>query len=214
MKPAKLTSLPTIKRLPSYLLVVEAAARAGDEYISGTVIANELELEPIQVRKDLAVTGVTGTPRRGFPVRPLIEAINDFLGWNRERRAILVGTGNLGTALLGYPEFRRHGLRVVAAFDAEPTKQGTTVNGVFVYPAEEIANVVKREKPELAILTVPSDSAQAVAQTLMVAGIRSIWNFTNTKLKTPPEVIVQKEDLSSGLAVLCVKMRQPDVPRS
>lgn len=83
MKPMKLASLPTIKRLPSYLHIVEAAAKEGREFISGTVIAEELELEPIQVRKDLAITGIIGKPRIGFPVEELIAAINSFLQWNR-----------------------------------------------------------------------------------------------------------------------------------
>ena len=79
MKSMKLASLPTIKRLPSYLHVIEAAQREGREFISGTVIAEELELEPIQVRKDLAVTGIIGKPRIGFPVNELIQSINSFL---------------------------------------------------------------------------------------------------------------------------------------
>jgi redox-sensing transcriptional repressor len=105
MKPMKLASQPTIKRLPSYLHVVEAAAQEGRAYISGTVIAEELELEPIQVRKDLAVTGIIGKPRIGFPVNELIDAINRFLDWHEVHHAVLVGAGHLGSALMGYAEF-------------------------------------------------------------------------------------------------------------
>lgn len=208
MKPMKLASLPTIKRLPSYLHVVEAAAREGREYISGTVIAEELELEPIQVRKDLAVTGIIGKPRIGFPVNPLIEAINSFLDWNQIHHAVLVGAGNLGTALMGYTEFPRHGMHIVAAFDPDPAKVGRTLNDVPIYSLDELAEQVTAHSAELAILTVPSPHAQAVADLLVNCGIKAIWNFTNMKIKVPPEVVVQKEDLSSGYAVLSVKMRQ------
>ncbi len=207
MKSTRLASLPTIKRLPSYLHLVENAQAEGKEYISGTVIAEELELEPIQVRKDLAVTGVVGKPRLGFPVDQLIQAIHTFLHWDRDHNAILVGAGNLGTALLGYREFRRRGMNLVGAFDLDEKKIGKDLNGTPVYPLGRIHDIVKESTVRMAILTVPSSHAQAVADLLVKAGITAIWNFTNVKLKLPPGVVVQKEDLSSGYAVLSVKMR-------
>lgn len=209
MKGIKLASLPTIKRLPSYLHVVEAAEREGREFISGTVIAEELELEPIQVRKDLAATGIIGKPRIGFPVQQLIHAINTFLDWNTVHNAIIVGSGHLGSALMGYTEFPRHGLHIVAAFDVDEQRIGTTINGVPVhaFSPTELDRVVQDRAVEIAVLTVPSRHAQETADSLVAAGIAAIWNFTNVKIKVPPEVVVQKEDLSSGYAVLSVKMR-------
>lgn len=211
MKAMKLASLPTIKRLPSYLHVIEAADREGKEHISGTVIAEELELEPIQVRKDLAVTGIIGKPRIGFPVKELIQAINSFLSWNQIHQAILIGAGHLGSALMGYAEFPRHGLKVSAAFDPDKSKIGTTVNDVPVYSLDELQQRVEELNADIAILTVPSPHAQAVADLLINCGIKAIWNFTNVKLKVPEDVVVQKEDLSSGYAVLSVKMRMRSV---
>lgn len=208
MKGLKLASQPTIKRLPSYLHIVEAALRDGREYISGTVIAEELELEPIQVRKDLAVTGIIGKPRIGFPVAELIQAINSFLDWNQAHNAIIVGAGNLGTALTGYTEFPRHGLRIVAAIDADRSKVGSDLNGVIVHHVGELPEIITRHQVELAVLTVPSSYAQEVADLLVDAGIGAIWNFTNIKIKVPDHVVVQKEDLSSGYAVLSVKIKQ------
>lgn len=207
MKSMKLASLPTIKRLPSYLHVIEAAQNEGREFISGTVIAEELELEPIQVRKDLAVTGIIGKPRIGFPVNELIQAINSFLSWNRVHNAILIGAGHLGTALMGYAEFPRHGLKVQAAFDPDKAKIGSTINDVPVYSLDELSQRAEEVEADIAILTVPSPHAQAVADLLIKCGIKAIWNFTNVKLKVPEDVVVQKEDLSSGYAVLSVKMR-------
>lgn len=211
MKSMKLASLPTIKRLPSYLHVIEAAEKEGKQYISGTVIAEELELEPIQVRKDLAVTGIIGKPRIGFPVKELVQAINTFLSWNRVHNAVLIGAGHLGSALLGYAEFPRHGLKVAAAFDPAKEKIGTTINGVPVYSLAELQQRVDEIGAEIAILTVPSPHAQAVADLLINCGLKAIWNFTNVKLKVPEDVVVQKEDLSSGYAVLSVKMRMRSV---
>ncbi len=207
MKNIRVASTPTIKRLPAYLHIIEAAAREGKEYISGTVIAEELELEPIQVRKDLATTGIVGKPRLGFPVAELVQAINGFLDWNTVHNAIILGAGHLGTALMGYRIFPRHGMHIVAAFDSDTGKIGTKINGVPVYALPELKERVRKLQVELAILTVPSSHAQQVADLLVDCGIQSIWNFTNIKIKVPPGVIVQKEDLSSGYAVLSVKMR-------
>ncbi len=207
MSRPKLGSQPTIKRLPSYLHVIENAHREGKEYISGTTIAEELELEPIQVRKDLAVTGIVGKPRIGFPVEELIKSIYSFLEWHKDHRAAIVGAGNLGTALMGYREFRRRGLNIVAAFDLDKKKVGKSLHETPVFTLHHMPEKIQELKVKIAILTVPSSHAQAVADLLVKAGIQAIWNFTNVKLKVPQSVVVQKEDLSSGYAVLSVKLR-------
>ncbi len=205
--PNKLASMPTIKRLPSYLHVIEAAEKEGKEYISGTVIADELELEPIQVRKDLAITGIVGKPRIGFPVRDLINAINQFLRWDREHQAVVVGAGHLGTALIGYEELAYRGVRIRAAFDLDQQKVGKTVSGVPVYSLGQLSDKIQELNIDIAILSVPASHAQAVADMIVKAGIRAIWNFTTVKLKVPSNVVVQKEDMSSGYAMLSVKMK-------
>ncbi|MEE8440657.1 MAG: redox-sensing transcriptional repressor Rex, partial [Spirochaetia bacterium] len=163
MRTIRLPSLPTIRRLPSYLHVIENARLEGQEFISGTVIAEELDLEPIQVRKDLAITGIVGRPRIGFPVAELIRAIYAFLYWNQDHRAIVVGAGNLATALIGYSEFPKRGLSLVAAFDVDPVKVGQSINGTPVYSLDEIGRRLPTLQSSLAILTVPSSSAQVVA---------------------------------------------------
>ena len=205
MKLSKFASLPTIRRLPSYLHVIEAAQRAGRAFISGTVIAEELELESIQVRKDLSVTGIVGKPRVGYPVPELLRAITGFLDWNRNHYAAIIGAGHLASALAGYAEFSRHGLRIVAAFDVHPDKIGGKINAVPIYPLAEFGSQSAHLGIDIAILTVPSSEAQAVTDEIVAHGVRAIWNFTNVKIKVPDHVIVQKEDLSSGYAVLSVK---------
>jgi len=206
MTKVKISYAPSVRRLPSYLHIIRQAERDRDFYISGTVIAQELNLEPIQVRKDLAITGIVGKPKKGYPVEELIKAIEHYLGWDQNHVAILVGAGNLGSALMGYQEFQRHGLRIVAAFDTDPQKVGSQVHGVPVRAMENLEQGIKAITAEIAILTVPSPFAQATAETLVRAGITSIWNFTNTKLKVPDQIIVQREDLSSGYALLSVQM--------
>jgi redox-sensing transcriptional repressor len=203
----KIPAVPSIRRLPSYLHAIQQLQREGDEYISGTVIAQELNLEPIQVRKDLAITGIIGKPKRGYPIESLIDAIERFLHWDSAQDAVLVGAGNLGTALLGYREFQSHGLNIIAAFDKNSEKIGTVIHGVNILPVDTMEIQIRNFGVKIAILTVPSPSAQEAADILIRAGVEGIWNFTNIKLKVPENVIVQKEDLSSGYAILCVMMQ-------
>jgi redox-sensing transcriptional repressor len=204
----KVSQAPSIRRLPSYLNIIKSAKHSGDEYISGTVIASELNLEPIQVRKDLSITGIIGKPKKGYPVHALVESIEGFLGWNKERRAVLVGAGNLGSALMGYQEFKAHGMSIVAAYDADPTRIGSAVHGVEIRNVSLMDSEIPVLGAKMAILTVPSAHAQPTADRLIACGIESIWNFTNVKLRVPESVVVQKEDLSSGYALLCVMLQK------
>jgi redox-sensing transcriptional repressor len=207
MAKVKVSFAPSVRRLPSYLHIIRQSQGNGDPYISGTVIAQELNLEPIQVRKDLAITGIIGKPKKGYPVEALIAAIEHYLGWDESHEAILVGAGNLGSALMGYQEFQLHGLKIAAAFDTDPSKVGAKIHGVTIRSMNDLEAGIKDLKAEIAILTVPSPFAQATAESLVRAGIASIWNFTNTKLKVPDEIVVQREDLSSGYALLSVMMQ-------
>jgi redox-sensing transcriptional repressor len=208
MAKIKIAYAPSVRRLPSYLHIIRQAQRAGDYYISGTVIAQELNLEPIQVRKDLAITGIIGKPKKGYPVEALVAAIEHYLGWDDIHEAVLLGAGNLGSALLGYQEFQLHGLHFVAAFDTDPGKIGGHIHGVPILSMDTVEQAIKSLKAEIAVLTVPSPQAQATAETLVKSGITSIWNFTNTKLKVSDDIIVQREDLSSGYALLSVMMQK------
>ena len=204
----KAASLPTIRRLPGYLQVVRQAEQEGVLVISGTTIAEELELEPIQVRKDLAVTGIVGKPRVGYVVRDLIAALEHFLRWDQTHNAIVLGAGHLGTALLGHTEFRRNGMNISAAFDADPAKVGKKFHGIKVLDTAEMVEYIKAQNVTVAILTVPSHVAQELCNQVIEAGVRSIWNFTSLKLRVPEgrtDILIQKEDLSSGYAVLSVR---------
>lgn len=202
----KIAAVPSIRRLPSYLHIIRQAKDDGNEYISGTIIAQELHLEPIQVRKDLAITGIVGKPKKGYPVVALMAAIEHFLGWDSLQKAVLIGAGNLGTALAGYQGFQYHGLNICAAFDQDPKKIGSEIHGVPVFSLETLPVQLRSLEAKIAILTVPSSSAQSVTDTLVSSGITGIWNFTNVKLKVPESVVVQREDLTSGYAMLCVMM--------
>ncbi len=195
-------SVPTLKRFPLYLRVLRRMQTEGATYASGAVVARELGLDPIVVRKDLAITGTVGRPRLGFQMDEIVSAIEEFLGWSNTTDAILVGVGNLGTALLGYTGFEQHGMRIVAAFDADPAIIGSTVNRMKVLDIKKMPALVKRMHIQIGVITVTASVAQTVADSMIEGGIRGIWNFTPTKLVVPSEVILQREDLASSLAVL------------
>ncbi|MEI6520438.1 MAG: redox-sensing transcriptional repressor Rex [bacterium] len=202
----KTAKIPTIKRLPGYLHILRQLHQDGAVDISGAVIADMLKLDPVQVRKDLASTGVVGRPRIGFPIEQLITAIENFLGWNNEREAFLVGAGNLGAALMGYSGLGRAGVQIIAAFDNDLRKIGTTIHGKPILPIEKLSELARRMHVKIAILTLPEEEAQKSVDRMIRGGITAIWNFTPATLKVPEGVIVQNEDLSSGLAVLSRKL--------
>ena len=191
-----------VKRLPAYLQMLRVLQGEGHEYVSGTLLATTHSLEPVVVRKDLAITGAVGTPRRGFQISVLIAAIEKFLGWDNQTKAVLVGVGNLGTALLGYQGFETLGLRIAGAFDLDPSKVGKWIRGRKVQPITQLAAFVRRGHIRLGVLTVPATEAQKTADLMIRAGIRGIWNFSPARLEVPAGVATQKEDLAEGLAVL------------
>jgi redox-sensing transcriptional repressor len=198
----KTAGVPTLKRLPLYLRLLRKMKENGEEYASGTVVAKELGLDPIVVRKDLAITGAVGRPRLGFPMDEIISAIEEFLGWSNTSDAFLVGVGNMGRALLGYQGFEQHGMRIVAAFDSDPNIIGTAVHGKSVLDISKMPDLAKRMHVRIGILTVTASVAQGVADAMIAGGIRAIWNFTPTSLDVPNYVILQREELASSLAVL------------
>lgn len=199
---------PTLRRLPQYHRFLLEASRKGLQELSATAIAEELQLLPILVRKDLAATGCVGIPKRGFLVRELLEAIENCLGWNRTNEAFLVGVGSLGRALLSYRGFEKNNVEILAGFDIDPEKHKTKVNGKPVFALEQLPDLARRMKVKIGIITVPTEQAQGVADLLVDAGIRAIWNFAPLTLQVSDDVFVQYEDLSASLAVLSAHLRQ------
>lgn len=194
--------LPTIRRYPIYLRAIKAKIAGGDLHVSSAVLAEELGLDPVLSRKDLAMAGIPGKPRRGYPAKELCEAINRALGWDNPIEAALIGVGSLGRALLGYSGFEEQNLSITTAFDANPDVIGQRVHGVKVRPMEDLARLVRRLKLSIGIITVPSAAAQDCADHLIAAGVKAIWNFAPIQLTVSKGITVQNVDLAQSLAVL------------
>lgn len=178
------------------------------QWVSATKLAGELGLTPIQVRKDMAGTGVEGRPKVGFEIDALILAIVQNLGWDSTTDAILIGAGHLGVALSRYEGFASYGLRIVAVFDKDPEKFGRPIGKTTVLPMDDLKGYVKRKGINIAVITVPSEAAQDVADQLVAAGIRAIWNFAPKDLRLPESIVLQRTDLATSFAVLSAKCRR------
>ena len=194
--------LPTIRRYPIYLRCIREMTAAGELHISSAIVAEKLGLDPVLTRKDLAMAGVPGKPRRGYPAKKLQDALNHALGWDNTTDAVLIGAGSLGNALLGYSGFEEQNLSIIVAFDSNPGLLGLALHGVKVRPMEDLPRFIKRMKIKLGILTVPNAAAQSCADQLVAAGIRGIWNFSSVQLEVPQGVVVQNVDLAQSLAIL------------
>ena len=194
--------LPTIRRYPIYLRCIREMTAAGELHISSAVVAEKLGLDPVLTRKDLAMAGVPGKPRRGYPAKKLQDALSHALGWDNTTDAVLIGAGSLGNALLGYSGFEEQNLSIIVAFDSNPGLLGLALHGVKVRPMEDLPRFVKRMKIKLGILTVPNAAAQSCADQLVAAGIRGIWNFSSVQLEVPQGIVVQNVDLAQSLAIL------------
>lgn len=201
----RIGNLPGIRRLPLYLDILYRLRQAGDVTTSANILAHESGYVASVVRKDLEMTETSGTTGIGYSVAELIAGIESFLGWDNPHDAFLVGAGMLGTAILGCREFRSQGLNIVAAFDTDPGKAGTWIHGIEVLPLDKLSSLARRLHIGIGVLTVPSDSAQLVADMLVEAGIARIWSFATLILEVPPHVTVQRENLAAGLAELLVR---------
>jgi redox-sensing transcriptional repressor len=194
--------MPSLRRLPRYYQLLRHMYVGDNDHITSAQIAAALDLEETQVRKDIAATGFGGKPKRGFHGRSLLLFLEQFLGLSRVNEAVLIGAGNLGRALLNYGGFAEFGLNISAVFDTDATKIGTLIAGRRVYHVRDLTYIISRLNIRLAIITVPGEAAQDVADALVAGGTLAIWNFSPVHLRVPETVRVFSENLAVSLATL------------
>lgn len=197
----------SIRRLSVYLRYLYSARDNSDFYVSAPNIAKELNFDPTQIVKDLSLTGIKGKPRAGYNTFELIQAIEDYLNFDKSNRAFLVGAGSLGSALISYPQLESFGIKIVAAFDIDPEKTGKLIKRVNVLPVSQMPELAKRLKVEIGILTTTAEAAQQATNLMVESGIRAIWNFAPINLKVPDDVIVQNTSMYSNVAIMLKKLQ-------
>jgi redox-sensing transcriptional repressor len=192
----------TIRRLSLYYRYLHFLSQQGTVSISSRSLADLLETKPSQIRKDLSYFGGFGKTGKGYNVPELKNQIAKILGLEQGRKVAIVGMGNLGMALVAYKGFEVLGFQVVAVFDKNTRKIGKKYRGRVCQDMAGFAQTAKREKIEMAVLTVPAEAAQEVAQTVVSAGVRAVLNFAPVHLNVPKNVRVSNVDLASELKSL------------
>lgn len=199
-------SKQTLQRLPLYLSYIKSLPEDAPKNISATMIAEALQLNDVQVRKDIASVSSSGKPKVGYNVKDLITELEAFLGYDNVDDAILVGAGSLGKALLNYGGFKEYGLNVMAAFDL--CEEPIAFQNKIIYPMDELKRVCHENNIKIGIITAPASSAQEICDKLVESDIQAIWNFAPVHLLVPDGILVQNENMASSLALLSNHLRE------
>ncbi len=192
----------TVIRLPLYLRALVDLATSGEGTVSSEELAEAVGLTSAKVRKDLSYLGSYGTRGVGYDVAYLIHQIRRELGLTQHWGIVIAGLGNLGNALANYRGFAERGFRVAALVDVDPKKVGTSIDGVPVRPLEDLPAIVREERVAIGVIATPAGAAQAVADEMVAAGIRSILNFAPAVVTAAADVTIRKVDLATELQVL------------
>jgi redox-sensing transcriptional repressor len=189
----------TVERLSKYRRALLNSFKSGKEHIFSHEIAELLHITPVQVRRDLMLIGYTGTLRKGYDIKELIDKIAMILDTQSGQKVAIIGLGNLGRAFIRYFSGKRTKLSIVAAFDINPEKVDTVYEGVVCYDTSRITEVIKRENISIAIITVPVDETTKIAEALIKSGIKGILNYTSKALNVPHNVFLEEYDMVTSL---------------
>ncbi len=201
----------TISRLSIYLRCIDQLVEAGVETVSSQQMAKRFNLNSAQIRKDLAYFGEFGVRGVGYNVRELRQYVIEILGLDKERRLVIVGAGNLGSALCHYSGFSGGNFRVVAVLDSDSSRTGAaTPAGLLVEDVERLPEIVAQRQVEIGIITTPAAAAQGVCDRMVDSGLRAILNFAPIRLQAPESVLVKSVDLKVYLEELSFFLAHAD----
>ena len=193
------TSDRTIGRLSLYRRLLNSLVAEGAQSVYSHQLAAMAGGTAAQVRRDMMSIGYNGSPKSGYDVRELIDAIGTFLDAQKAQGVALVGIGNLGRAIMSYFAGRRPKLSIVAAFDNDPYKTNRVIHGCRCYPTAEAPAVIRQNDIRVGVVTVPAGEAQSSAEMLVRAGVRGILNFAPVRLRVSPGVFVEDIDMTMSL---------------
>ncbi len=200
-------SRSVIKRLPRYFRYLGELRDAGVEKISSRDLSSLMNVTASQIRQDLNNFGGFGQQGYGYNVKYLYDEIGKILGLDREHNLIIIGAGNLGSALAGYGNFANRGFIVKGVFDVSPSLIGQYIRNIPIMPMSELPEFIKKNDIDIAVIAIPKNQALGAAQTLVECGIKAIWNFSHVDLNVPDDVVVESVHLSESLMSLSYDMR-------
>lgn len=199
----KVVSASVIKRLPRYYRFIGELVRQGTVRISSGELAEKMSLTASQIRQDLNCFGGFGQQGYGYNLAELRQEIGRILGVDRCYSAVLIGAGNLGTAIATHMNFSEHGYRLTGIFDSDPAKIGETIGGLIIRDIKDIDAFAQEYAPAMAILCIPKTAAQEVTDMLVDLGIKAFWNFSHYDISVGHEgIVVENVHLGDSLMLL------------
>jgi redox-sensing transcriptional repressor len=189
----------TIERLSQYRRALLMVHASGKTHIFSHEIAKIIHITAVQVRRDIMLIGYTGTLRKGYSVKELIDLIGEIIDSEQIIKVCVIGVGNLGRAIINYFSGKRTKLSIVAVFDSNAEKVGKKYSGVTCYSIEQISELVKKEDINIGIITVPADQGQVTADRLVKAGIKGILNYAPKSVSVPKDVHLEEYDMITSL---------------
>ncbi len=199
-------SLAVVKRLPKYYRYLGMIADKGIIRVSSQELSNITELTASQIRQDLNHFGGFGQQGYGYNVEELKNEIEKIIGIDKSYKAIIVGVGNIGRAILNYKGFQNSGFNIVGLFDHAEDLIGKTINGLKVMDISGLDSFMKDKKADIAVIAIPASEAQKVCEVLVDGGIKGIWNFALLDLKLPKKVVLENVHLDESLYTLTYYM--------
>ena len=203
----------TVPRLARYLRVLHRLESEGVPKVSSKELAERLDANAAQIRKDFSYFGEFGVRGVGYEVEYLIDQLSRCLGVSEKWKVIILGAGKLGSALARYRGFQEEGFTLVGVFDSSQRVVGIDIDGVSVRPERELAEFLKDNPVDIAILTVPGEVAQLVADKVIAGGVRGIVNFAPARLASVDGVFIRQVDLSTELMVVSFYLSKECSPR-
>ncbi len=202
-------SQPVIKRLPRYYRFLGELLDKGITRISSRELSDKMGFTASQIRQDLNCFGGFGQQGYGYSVQSLYNEIAQILGLGSSYKAILIGAGNLGKAVAVHMSFEKRGFRLIGIFDNDPEKKGTLIRNIPVTALSDLEEFCEKEKPDVAILTIPKEAVPSIAKRLYASGIRYYWNFSHYDISIHyDDIIVENVHLNDSLMILCYKISE------
>ena len=203
---AKQISKAVIKRLPRYYRYLGELLEENVERISSNDLNKKMHVTASQIRQDLNNFGGFGQQGYGYNVKYLYSEIAKILGIDRQHNVIIIGAGNLGQAIANYTNFERRGFVIRGMFDINPKLIGLVIRGIEIRSVDDLETFIRENEIQIAALTIPKTKAPEIADRLVNAGIRAIWNFAHTDLVVPEDVVVENVHLSESLMRLSYRV--------